>query len=294
MGGVIKSAGRSIGLGGAGDIENNTKMDLNFGKTIKDRNALNPDAQFRDQQMRLNKQLENQAMGVGPSLAQNQLQQATDQNIAQQMAMAASARGGNVGMAQRIAAQNAGAAQQQMAQQAGIMRLQEQQSAQGLLNQGIGQGRQGDLAGQQLKDNFGLGMRDLGNKRDMGQQAAAAQGGKMFGDFMSRAGDAAATAATGGSDKNMKKDIKSGDKEIASFLDAMKAHSYKYKDEKHGKGRHVSPMAQELEKTDIGKSMVFDSPDGKMVDYGKGLGAMLAAQAQLHERLKKLEGKKAT
>jgi hypothetical protein len=51
-------------------------------------------------------------------------------------------------------------------------------------------------------------------------------------------------------------------------------------------------MAQELEKSKIGKSMVYDTPNGKMVDFGRGLGAMLAIQAQMNERLNKIEGGK--
>lgn len=50
-------------------------------------------------------------------------------------------------------------------------------------------------------------------------------------------------------------------------------------------------MAQELEKSAVGDSMVEDTPDGKMVNYGKGFGAVLAAQAHLNERLNKLEKK---
>ena len=48
-------------------------------------------------------------------------------------------------------------------------------------------------------------------------------------------------------------------------------------------------MAQELEKSEVGTSMVVDTPQGKMVDYGRGLGAMLSAEAMNHDRLKKLE-----
>jgi hypothetical protein len=92
------------------------------------------------------------------------------------------------------------------------------------------------------------------------------------------------------SDRNLKKNIKSGDKEAYSFLDALSASKYKYKEpEKDGEGEQLSVMAQELEKTEVGKRFVKDTPRGKMVDYGKGLAAMLASSASLHHRLKKLE-----
>lgn len=96
------------------------------------------------------------------------------------------------------------------------------------------------------------------------------------------------------SDKNKKKDIKKAVKE--DFLDKLTAYTYNYKDPEQpgaGKGKFVSVMAQDLEKAGpIGKSMVKDVNGTKMVDYGKGFGAILAAQAQLNERLNQLESKK--
>jgi hypothetical protein len=49
-------------------------------------------------------------------------------------------------------------------------------------------------------------------------------------------------------------------------------------------------MAQDLEESPMGASFVKDTPDGKQVDYGHGLAAILAAQANIHSRLKELEG----
>ena len=95
------------------------------------------------------------------------------------------------------------------------------------------------------------------------------------------------------SDERCKTKIKSGKPEIKEFIDNVHPHEFDYKhpnlpgaDDK----THYSPMAQELEKSEIGRSMVYDTPNGKMVDFGRGLGAMLAVQAQFNERLKKLEG----
>lgn len=80
---------------------------------------------------------------------------------------------------------------------------------------------------------------------------------------------------------------------LRDMLDGLEAHQYRYKDPSApgaGAGTYVSPMAQELEQTDLGKDMVFAGPDGtKMVDYGKGFGTMLAGQAMLHQRVSDLE-----
>lgn len=91
------------------------------------------------------------------------------------------------------------------------------------------------------------------------------------------------------SDENTKEDIKPADNQVQAFLNAIKAHSYKYKDEKHGVGTFTSPMAQELEETELGKQAVIETPEGKMVNYARLGGVTLAATAMLNERLNKLE-----
>lgn len=98
------------------------------------------------------------------------------------------------------------------------------------------------------------------------------------------------------SDENDKQNIHDGGGKVRDFLDHVEPHSYEYKDEyKHGlggPGEYVSPMAQELEQTDLGKDMVHDTPDGKVVDYGKGFGTLLAGMADVNKRLSAIEGRK--
>lgn len=103
------------------------------------------------------------------------------------------------------------------------------------------------------------------------------------------------------SDENSKKNIKEDDNEdfsARSFLDALQAYTYEYKDDAKklplaGEGKRLSVMAQDLEKAGpVGRSMVKNTPEGKMVDYGRGFGAILAAQSHLNQRLAELEKKK--
>jgi len=54
-------------------------------------------------------------------------------------------------------------------------------------------------------------------------------------------------------------------------------------------GRVTGVMAQDLERSPAGKSMVADTPAGKVVDAKKAAMVALAASARLHERLKQLE-----
>lgn len=93
------------------------------------------------------------------------------------------------------------------------------------------------------------------------------------------------------SDENEKEDIK--DFDASQFLDSLTPHKYHYKNKANGEGSHAGVMAQDLEKTPEGSAMVEDTPEGKIVDYGKGFGTLAAAMGDLHDRLKKLEGGKA-
>jgi hypothetical protein len=93
------------------------------------------------------------------------------------------------------------------------------------------------------------------------------------------------------------KGVDSEDFSPKSFLDALQPYSYKYKggiagNETAGEGRYLSVMAQDLEKAGpVGKSMVQDTEQGKVVNYSKGFGAMLAAQADLNQRLADIEAR---
>lgn len=101
------------------------------------------------------------------------------------------------------------------------------------------------------------------------------------------------------SDENVKTDTKSAVNSMnpKDFLDKLTAYSYEYKNSvknnsKAGSGKHLSVMAQDLEKAGpVGQQMVKENSQGiKEVDYAKGFAAMLASQVALNERLKKIEG----
>jgi ankyrin repeat protein len=104
----------------------------------------------------------------------------------------------------------------------------------------------------------------------------------------------AAYASFPKSDIRAKKNISSGDPEIERFLDALNAYQYEYRDPKAAhaeEGMFLGIMAQDAERGGpMGQSFVVDTPEGKKLDPGHGMAAILAAQANLHERTKKLEG----
>lgn len=108
------------------------------------------DNQFRQQQMGFANQLQAQANGQGPSVANQQFQLAADRNVAQQQSMAASQRGTAGALAGRQAMINSAGIGQDLAAQSAIQRSQEQLNAQAQLGSVLNQGRASDIgvAGQ--------------------------------------------------------------------------------------------------------------------------------------------------
>lgn len=298
----------------AAQVDQRQMPQFNFGYQDQTRNA----------QMGLMQQLQAQANGQGPSLAQMQLQRGQESAMANAMAMGASQRGANqAGALRNIGTQQAGI-QQGLAADSAQLRMQEQMMAQQQLAGLTGQMRQQDIGASSAQTQFaqqsrqmndqmvqfytsqGMSLQDAQLKAQMEleklrtqqnieqmkiEQERDAANKKLAGDVVGGAMDmvGGGLGAISASDENLKTDIAPADSDLYEFLDTLEPHSYSYLDEKHGKGERVSVMAQELEKSPLGEAFVFETDDGKMVDYGKGLGTMLAAQAALHRRLKKLE-----
>ena len=99
----------------------------------------------------------------------------------------------------------------------------------------------------------------------------------------------AGSVASSFSDMRVKENITPA--KIEELLDNAKGFEYNYIWDKK-EVRRISPMAQDLLKSELGKEFVGVDENGHfIVDYGKALGTMMAINANLHERLKKLEGK---
>ena len=105
-----------------------------------------------------------------------------------------------------------------------------------------------------------------------------------------------AAALTPPSDIRVKAEIEDGAPSVRKMLDNLDPYEYDYKDEVKEdpsmEGRQLGVMAQDLEESELGNNFVQEDIDGvKRVDYGKMGSTQLAALADLHQRLKKLEGK---
>lgn len=83
--------------------------------------------------------------------------------------------------------------------------------------------------------------------------------------------------------------------EVGEMVDNLEPKAYDYKNPSQpgaAEGRQYGIMAQDLEKSKAGASIVKETPQGKMVDVTHGLGLALAAIGHLNNKIKALEGKK--
>lgn len=240
--------------------------------------------------------LQSQSRGTAPSIAEAQMRQAGNRTLAQQLSAAAAQRGGNQAMLQRALVASQGQQGRELAEQAAGARLQEQQQArQQLGNLVLGQQQQ-DLSQvispRQLTMQDALERFRVQETRKSEKEKADRQ---LLGGVLGSASGAGGLATMAMSDETEKKNVKDSKKSVKDMLDKLSAKKYEYKDTtKPGtaEGKRHGILAQDLEKSEMGKSMVKESEAGeKMIDTVQGFGAILAAQAELNKRLKKLEGK---
>lgn len=271
-----------------------------------------------DQSIAAQQAMAGSARGGATAMAAAQMrgQQAAGAQLAQSTAQAASLR------AQEQQAAMAGYGNLGTVMRAGDLGLQGQDA-----NQALGQGELG-LKSQALNDQNRLAAEQMAFSTRAQQVAAAqekqrafnAQQGIAIGQYaggnatrqLNQNNDAATIGAIGGgvagaaaiagqipwdslfpSDKKFKEKVAPGDREVAETLDALEAKSYRYKE---GVGqpteRRLGILAQDLEKSHRGRAAVVNKPDGKYVEAGAGMSIALASVANLHKRLKKLEGGK--
>jgi hypothetical protein len=284
---------------------------------------LSQSQEIRAKQMGLADTLQNRVSGNVPSVAEQQLQRGYEQALKNNLAQSATLRGNvNAGSAQRalLNANNQNLADTNG--QAAILRAQEQQAAEQnlgnllsntrgqdytqsaaqaqlnqqieLANQAARQGQRSleeqsrqNLLGQQLgidDRQFQASQRLGGAKLDAANADAERQSKFSSGLF----GGIGSAIGSIFSDEKAKKDISPTDK-IRAFLDELDAKEYKYKEPSAkgaAPGKRYGIIAQDLEKSDVGKSLVSDTEQGKMVDTDQAVGALLAAVADLNKRLK--------
>jgi hypothetical protein len=94
------------------------------------------------------------------------------------------------------------------------------------------------------------------------------------------------------SDKKVKKGVKGAkDSELKKFAQGMDAKTFRYKDEPSSAPKRAGVLAQDVEKSKLGKTVVSDTPAGKVLDVNKSLSLALASIAEMREELDELKGK---
>lgn len=179
--------------------------------------------------------------------------------------------------------------------------------AEGLLKLNIGgQSIANTAVGEQLLRGV-QGIGNFGNKQadyafDLANQFTKKPvdaAGRVIGDTFNTAGKAIANVGRALrririSDEDLKEDVSYDPKDVEKFMNRIKASSYDYKKEVQdsplaSKNREIGVMAQDLEKSKLGKEAVKETKIGKVVDYDNLGPKMLASIANLNERLKKME-----
>ena len=121
-----------------------------------------------------------------------------------------------------------------------------------------------------------------GNQIGVGNAAASnilGQTGRM-GNFIQGGMQAGATLLA--SDERVKENISEVSKEeIKELKETIKAVKFNYKDSSYGEGDYVGVIAQDLEKSKLGKTLVFEDSNGvKKIDTNKAISLLLAMIAE--------------
>lgn len=210
------------------------------------------------------------------SVSAEQLRQGLQQNLAAQRSLAAGASPQNSGMAARTAAMQSARIGSGMAGAQAVAGLQERQMAHRQLSDMIMEQRRQEL--QRAQGSRGQAIAGYGTPQEKEKSE------------LEKYGPALGAIAGLFSDKRLKKNIRRAGREADEAIKGLRAYTYAYKDEAHGKGKQTGVMAQDLEKAGL-KHAVFDTPIGKAVHAGKLAGANTALIARLGERVAKLEGR---
>lgn len=161
------------------------------------------------------------------------------------------------------------------------------------VDQGLNQlGTQGRFNQAQTASNLGQDLATLSQSSGNVAGANAANQRSVLGSAVTGAAQAYF------SDEDLKKEVEAvTDAEIDEFLTKLNPAQYEYVEDAVEKGaptgKQVGVMAQDVEKSKVGKRLVVEDQDGdKMLDVPKSVGALMASVASINHRLKKVEGKK--
>lgn len=159
-----------------------------------------------------------------------------------------------------------------------------------------GQGTQGRFNQAQVETNLGDNLANASISSGNSNAAMRSSQGSVLGNAISDG--ASAYGKYKFSDERHKHNVEHiSDAEIDEFLSKMEPKSYEYDEDVVAKGaepgKNIGVMAQDAEKSKVGKTLIEHDEDGvKMMNTPKTVAALLATTISLNNRLKKVEGKK--
>lgn len=218
----------------------------------------------------------------------------------------------NAGQSSQVGMFNAGQANETGRYNAGLQNQTNLQNSDMLLRQQAqDDARRNNLMNQYLAAS---GMQMNANQFNASTDAQKRQQNlALVGGLLSAGGGLGAAALV--SDERMKTDVKplysdergkakarlldsvggskdeSGD-DVGQLLDNLKAYKFRYKDASEpgtAPGERYGIMAQDLEKSPMGASIVVDDGGRKKIDTAQAVGVLLAAMARQNQKIKKLE-----
>lgn len=80
--------------------------------------------------------------------------------------------------------------------------------------------------------------------------------------------------------------------QLDASMNAQRPFTFNYAPGAGPSGRRAGVMAQDLEKSELGRAAVMNTPQGKMVDVGQLAGLNSAQIGRINRRVEKLEGKR--
>lgn len=225
----------------------------------------------------------------GPSAAMMQQQAGQQQNIVDQMGMAANAQGGSLASQSRQVAGIGAAGGMAMIRDAAMLAAQEEDARR------AGYAQQANtmagMSGGFLGQNASLGLANRG--MDIGMYQGAQQNRREWVNSGVGAVEGAAQAGMF-SDLNLKTDVRDAAGEAGDTLASLHEIGFRYKDKRHGPDEEetIGIPAQDLLTTPGGRRIVKRIPgEGLAVDIPGGLSLVMAHGSDVEKRIRKLEGR---
>lgn len=149
----------------------------------------------------------------------------------------------------------------------------------GRLSELAGLGSSANNTQVQASQNYGNAV--AGNQIGLGNSIGAAYIGQGNRNA-NLLGQGATAAALAFSDERLKTNIELVSKEdLLEMKSHLRAFAFNYKNKVHGEGDWIGVMAQDLEKSKLGRTLVVHDSDGnKMIDIGKVMSLFLATMAE--------------